>query len=58
MSWELVAYWICFGLGTTYATVSAILGGFFGLAHHGGDISVGHVDMGHDYGGPWRRRTW
>ncbi len=51
MPWELIAYWICFGLGTTYAAVSAILGGFFGMAHHGGDLGVGHADMGHDYGG-------
>jgi membrane protein implicated in regulation of membrane protease activity len=53
MSWELIAYWICFAIGSGYAAVTAILGGFFGMAHHVGDlgIGVGHADMGHDYGG-------
>jgi membrane protein implicated in regulation of membrane protease activity len=53
MSWELIAYWICFAVGSGYATVTAILGGFFGLAHHAGDFGggIGHADMGHDYGG-------
>jgi membrane protein implicated in regulation of membrane protease activity len=51
MPWELIAYWLCFGLGSGYAAVSALLGGFFGLTHHMGDIGGGHMDMGHDYGG-------
>jgi membrane protein implicated in regulation of membrane protease activity len=51
VSWELVAYWICFGTGAAYAAVSALLGGFFGLVHHAGDIGGGGADMGHDYGG-------
>lgn len=53
MSWELIAYWICFGIGASYAAVSALLGGFFGLVHHAGDLGGdgGGVDMGHDYGG-------
>jgi len=53
MTWDLIAYWICFAVGSGYATVTAILGGFFGLAHHAGDFGggVGHADMGHDYGG-------
>lgn len=51
MSWELIAYWICFGLGVTYAAVSALLTGFFGLTHGAEGADVGDVDMGHDYGG-------
>jgi membrane protein implicated in regulation of membrane protease activity len=51
MPWHLIAYWICFGLGFTYATVSALLTGFFGLVHHAGDVGGGHAEMGDTYGG-------
>ncbi len=47
---SLVAYWICFSLGTAYATVTALLGGFFGITHHIADFGGAHADMGHDYG--------
>jgi membrane protein implicated in regulation of membrane protease activity len=47
---SLVAYWVCFSLGAGYATVSAILGGFFGMVHHAGDGGALPADMGHDYG--------
>jgi len=52
MDWTLIAYWICFGVGTTYAAVSALLGGLHGLFDFGGDggNGGGHVEMTHDYG--------
>lgn len=52
MDWTLTAYWVCFGVGTTYAVVSALLGGLHGLLDLGGDggNGGGHVEMGHDYG--------
>jgi len=52
MHWSLIAYWVCFGVGTVYALVSALMGGIFGLLDIGGDADVGGDvgDMGHDYG--------
>jgi membrane protein implicated in regulation of membrane protease activity len=50
VDWSLVAYWVCFSIGAAYATVTAFLGGFFGMVHHVGDFGAGHVDMGHEYG--------
>jgi len=52
MDWALIAYWICFGVGTIYALVSALIGGLFGLLDIGGDADVGGDvgDIGHDYG--------
>ncbi len=50
LDYSLIAYWLCFILGSGYAAITALLGGFFGMAHHVGDIGVGHVDMGHEYG--------
>jgi membrane protein implicated in regulation of membrane protease activity len=52
MDWTLIAYWVCFGVGTTYAVVSALLGGVHGLLDLGGDggNGGGHVEMAHDYG--------
>jgi len=50
VDWSLVAYWVCFSIGAAYATVTAFLGGFFGLVHHVGDFGAGQADMGHDYG--------
>ncbi len=48
----LVAYWICFSIGAGYATVTALLGGFFGVVHHVADFGGGGAaaDMGGDYG--------
>ena len=45
MDWALIAYWVCFGVGTVYALVSALMGGIFGLLDIGGDADVGG-DMG------------
>ena len=52
MYWALIAYWVCFGVGTVYALVSALMGGIFGLLDIGGDADVGGDlgDIGHDYG--------
>ncbi len=51
MDWALTAYWVCFGVGTLYATVSALLGGLHGVFEHGGGAGGGGgVEMSHDYG--------
>jgi membrane protein implicated in regulation of membrane protease activity len=49
----LIAYWICFLVGTGYTFISALLTGFFGMFDHGGEIGGdGGGDMagGGDYG--------
>lgn len=43
LTWDLVSYWICFGLGTIYATLSALLTGIFGFGH-GGDVPQ-HIEV-------------
>lgn len=45
----LVAYWICFLVGTIYAAISALLGGFMDITHAGGLEGGGHFDTGQDY---------
>jgi len=50
MSWVLVAYWVCFGVGTVYALVSALLTGFFGFMGGGGGEGGGSFEVGHDFG--------
>ena len=52
MDWALIAYWVCFGVGTVYALVSALMGGIFGLLDIGGDADVGGDvgDISHEYG--------
>ena len=40
----LIAYWICFLVGTVYALISALLGGFFGAMGEVVDIDIGDVD--------------
>ncbi len=51
MDWALLAYWVCFGVGTVYALVSALMGGIFGLLDIGAEGDVGGGgDFGHDYG--------
>jgi len=50
MSWALVAYWVCFGVGTVYALVSALMTGFFGFVGGGGGDGGGSFEVGHDFG--------
>jgi membrane protein implicated in regulation of membrane protease activity len=50
MSWVLVAYWVCFGVGTMYALVSALMTGFFGFMGGGGAEGGGGFEVGHDFG--------
>jgi membrane protein implicated in regulation of membrane protease activity len=50
MSWVLVAYWVCFGVGTVYALVSALMTGFFGFVGGGGGEDIGSFEVGHDFG--------
>ncbi len=50
MDWSLIAYWVCFGVGTGYAIVSALLGGLHGMFDHAGEIGGGATEMSHDYG--------
>ena len=50
MSWVLVAYWVCFGVGTVYALVSALMTGFFGVLGGGGGEGGGSFEVGHDFG--------
>jgi len=50
MSWVLVAYWVCFGVGTVYALVSALMTGFFGFVGSGGAEGGGSFEVGHDFG--------
>ncbi len=50
MDWALLAYWICFFTGTTYALISALLSGLFGFFGAGGGEAGVHFDVGHDYG--------
>lgn len=50
MSWVLVAYWVCFGVGTVYALVSALMTGFFGFMGGGGGEGGGNFEVGHDFG--------
>ena len=49
MSWSLVAYWVCFLTGTTFALVSALMSGLFGFGH-GVEGGGGHFEVSHDYG--------
>ena len=49
MDWALIAYWVCFFTGTTYALISALLSGFFGFGH-GAPEAGGHFEVSHDYG--------
>ena len=49
MDWALVAYWVCFLCGTTFALVSAVMSGLFGFGH-GGDVGGAHFEVSHDYG--------
>lgn len=49
MSWTLIAYWVCFLTGTTYALISGLLSGLFGFGH--GGVEAGHsFEVTHDYG--------
>jgi membrane protein implicated in regulation of membrane protease activity len=53
MSWDVIAYWICFISGMAYAALAAILGGLFGFEHGGfeGGIEGGGGGFeGHDFG--------
>jgi len=49
MGWALVAYWVCFLSGTTFALVSALMSGLFGFGH-GAEAGGGHFEVSHDYG--------
>ncbi len=50
MDWSLIAYWVCFGVGTGYAVISALLGGLHGMFDHAGEVGGGATEMSHDYG--------
>jgi membrane protein implicated in regulation of membrane protease activity len=50
MTWVLAAYWVCFGVGTVYALVSAILTGFFGFMDGGGVDGDAGFDVDHEFG--------
>lgn len=49
MSWSLIAYWVCFLTGTTYALISAVMSGFFGFGHEAPEAG-GAFEVSHDYG--------
>jgi membrane protein implicated in regulation of membrane protease activity len=49
MTWVVIAYWVCFVTGTTFALVTAIMSGLFGFGH-GGIEGGGHFEVSHDYG--------
>src|SRR5574340_501591 len=50
MDWALVAYWVCFLCGTTFALITAVMSGLFGFGH-GADVGGGgHFEVSHDYG--------
>lgn len=54
MSWDVIAYWICFISGLIYATIAAFMGGVFGFDHGGveGGIEAGAEGgiEAHDFG--------
>ena len=50
MSWDVVAYWICFISGVVYATLAAIMGGLFGFEHGGVEGGVEAGGVAHDFG--------
>lgn len=50
MSWDVIAYWICFISGVVYATLAAIMGGLFGFEHGGVEGGVEAGEVAHDFG--------
>jgi len=48
MGWTLIAYWVCFLTGTTFALVSALMSGLFGFGHEAD--AGGAFEVSHDYG--------